>query len=255
LIKRSFVLLFVAAAFLSCTQPPPARTNAHLLQDAERAMLQGNWERGASLYEQFLADNPGDEKRAEIRMQAGKCRLGGGNVESAIRSFDQALLDQPPGPIRWEILFRRAVAYRLLGDSARAVDGFRAVGAAPSGERGRTVTNDELHYEYAIALFRAGDFKSGQAELRLVGPSGPYGRLAAPRLGLTGYSVQVGAFGREDDARAEAKKLAGLVRSVLGPPGPTLFAVMVGSFPRYEDAQRELVRLQRLGYTEAFILP
>src|SRR6185503_7510384 len=216
-------------------------------------MLQGNWDRAASQYEAFLAENPGDDKRAEIRMQAGKCRLGGGNVESAIRSFDQALLDQPPGHIRWEILFRRAVAYRLLGDSARAVDGFRAVSTAPSGERGRTVTNDELHYEYAIALFRAGDFRSGQAELKLVGPSGPYGRLAAPRLGLTGYSVQVGAFGREDDARAKAVELKATVRTVPGPP--TLFAVMVGSFSRYEEAQRELVRLQRLGYTEAFILP
>src|SRR6185436_12740498 len=118
LTKRSLVLVLVAVAFLSCSQPTPTRTNAHLLQDADRAMLQGNWERGAALYEQFLADNPGDDKRAEIRMQAGKCRLGGGNVESATRSFDQALLDQPPGHIRWEILFRRAVAYRLLGDSA-----------------------------------------------------------------------------------------------------------------------------------------
>lgn len=253
MIKRIVVLALVAAAFLSCSQPPPTRTNPHLLQDAERAMLQGNYDRGASQYEAFLAENPGDAQRAEIRMQAGKCRLAGGNVESAIRSFDQALLDQPPGHIRWEILFRRAVAYRVLGDAARSVDGFRAVVAAPSGERGRTVTNDELHYEYAIALFRAGDFRSGQAELKLVGPTGPYGRLAAPRMGLTGYSVQVGAFGREDDARNEALKLKASVRPVPGPP--PLFAVMVGSFPRYEDAQRELVRLQRAGYTEAFILP
>jgi len=246
-------LLVVAGAFLSCSQPPPARNNPHLLQDAERAMLQGNWDRAAGQYEAFLAENPGDAQRAEIRMQAGKCRLGGGNVESGIRAFDQALLDQPPGHIRWEILFRRAVAYRMLGDSARAVDGFRAVTAAPSGERGRTVTNDEMHYEYAIALFRAGDFKSGQAELKLVGPSGPYGRLAAPRLGLTGYSVQVGAFGQEDLARTEAVKLKATVRPVAGTP--PLFLVLVGSFPRYDDAQRELVRLQRQGYTEAFILP
>jgi tetratricopeptide (TPR) repeat protein len=250
---RRLLLLLGSAAFLSCSQTPPVRTNAHLLQDAERAMLQGNWERAAAQYEQFLAENPGDAQRAEIRMQAGKARLGGGNVESAIRSFDQALLDQPPGHIRWEILFRRAVAYRVLGDATRAVDGFRTVSMAPSGERGRTVTNDELHYEYAIALFRAGDFKSGQAELKLVGPSGPFGRLAAPRLGLTGYSVQVGAFGREDDARSEASRLKASVRAVPGPP--TLFLVLVGSFTRYDDAQRELVRLQRQGYTDAFVLP
>jgi tetratricopeptide (TPR) repeat protein len=251
--RRSAVLVLVWAAFLGCSQPPPARSNPHLLQEAERAMLQGNWERGAAQYEAFLAENPGDAQRAEIRMQAGKCRLGGGNVETAIRAFDQALLDQPPAHIRWEILFRRSVAYRLLGDAARAVEGFRAVLAAPSGERGRTVTNDELHYEYAIALFRAGDFKSGQAELRLIGPAGPYGRLAAPRLGFTGYSVQVGAFGREDVARGKAAELKATVRAV--PGSPTLFLVLVGSFSRYEDAQRELVRLQGLGYTEAFILP
>jgi tetratricopeptide (TPR) repeat protein len=251
--RRSAIPVLIAAAFAACSQPPPSRSNPHLLQDAERAMLQGNWERAAGQYEAFLAENPGDAQRAEIRMQAGKCRLGGGNVESAIRSFDQALLDQPPGHIRWEILFRRAVAYRVLGDGARAVEGFRSVVAAPTGERGRTVTNDEMHYEYAIALFRAGDFKSGQAELKLVGPAGPYGRLAAPRLGLTGYSVQVGAYGREDDARREAAPLKAAVRPV--PGTPTLFLVLVGSYTRYEDAQRELARLQRQGYTDAFILP
>lgn len=251
--ERRAVLVLAAAAFLGCSQPPPNRTNPQLLQDAERALLQGNWERAAGLFEAFLAENPGDAERAEIRMQAGKARLGGGNVEGAIRSFDQALLEQPPGAVRWETLFRRAVAYRLLGDTSRAVEGFRAVASAPSSERGRSVTNDELHYEYAIALFRAGDFRSGQAELKLVGPSGPYGRLAAPRLGLTGYSVQVGAFGREDDARTEAAKLKATVRPV--PGTPTLFLVLVGSFSRYDDAQRELVRLQRQGYTDAFILP
>ena len=251
--KRILILTIAAAAFLSCSQPPPTRSSPHLLQEAERAMLQGNWERAAGQYEAFLAENPGDAQRPEIRMQAGKCRLGGGNVESAIRSFDQALLDQPPNHIRWEILFRRAVAYRVLGDAARSVEGFRTVMSAPSSERGRTVTNDELHYEYAIALFRAGDFKSGQAELKLVGASGPYGRLAAPRLGLTGYSVQIGAFGREDDARGEASKLKASVRPIVGPP--TLFLVLVGSFSKYEDAQRELTRLQRQGYTDAFILP
>ena len=205
-------------------------------------MLQGNWERAAAQYEAFLAENPGDAQRAEIRMQAGKCRLGGGNVESAIRSFDQALLDQPPGHIRWEILFRRAVAYRVLGDAARSVEGFRTVMSAPSSERGRTVTNDELHYEYAIALFRSGDFKSGQAELKLVGASGPYGRLAAPRLGLTGYSVQVGAFASQDNALKLADDLNARgyarVRVERGDETPRLYHVRFGNYPDQARASR-----------------
>jgi tetratricopeptide (TPR) repeat protein len=248
--RRTIALL--AAAFLGCSPAPATRTNAAQLQDAERAMLQANYDKAAGHYESFLADNPGDAQRAEFRMQIGKCRLGGGQPELAVRAFDQALLEQPPGHIRWEILFRRAVAYRMQGDAARAVEGIRSVAAAPTSERGRTVTNDELAYEHAIALFRLGDFKSGQAELRKVTPTGPYGKMAAPRLGLSGYTIQIGAYGVEEVARAEAEKLKASIK-VTGPP--PLYLVLVGSFSRYEDAQRELGRLQRQGFTDAFILP
>lgn len=239
------------SALLSCSQPPPpARSSPQLLQDAERAMLQGQWDRAAGQYESFLSENPGDAQRAELRLQLGKCRVSSGKLDLAIRSFDQALGDQPTAPVRWEILFRRAVAYRMQGDAARALEGFRSVATAPVSERGRTVTNDELHYEYASALFRMGDFRTGQAELKLVTPNGPYEKQLAPRLGLTGYAVQVGAFGTEDLARAEAVKLNGMIRQV-----PPLFLVLVGTHPRYDDALKELAHLQKQGYTEAFILP
>jgi tetratricopeptide (TPR) repeat protein len=245
-------LVLAAAAMLSCSQPPPtpARTNSRLLADAEQAMLQAQWERAAGLYESFLAENPADGQRAEVRLQLGKCRLAAGRPEPAIRAFDQALGDQPAPAVRCEILFRRAVAYRLQGDAPRAVEGFRSVLAAPLSERGRSVTNDELHYEYATALFRTGNFSSGQAELKLCNPAGPYERQLATRLGMTGYSVQIGAYGNEDSARSEAGKLNATVRVVAGS-----YLVLVGSFPRYDDAQKELARLQRQGYTEAFILP
>jgi tetratricopeptide (TPR) repeat protein len=252
--SRSAFLSFLALAFLGCSQPAaPTRSNPRLLSEAEQAMLQGQWERAAGHYEGFLSENPGDPQRAELRLQLGKCRLASGRPEPAIRAFDQALTEQPPASVRWEILFRRAVALRLQGDAARAVEGFRSVAAAPSGERGRAVTNDELHYEYATALFRLGDFRTGQAELKLVNPSGPYEKQLAPRLGLGGYAVQIGAFGTADAARAEAAKLNADIRQISG--SPALFLVLVGSYPRYEDAQKELAKLQRQGYTEAFILP
>jgi tetratricopeptide (TPR) repeat protein len=239
---------------LSCSQPPPAaRSNPRLLGDADQAMLQGQWDRAASSYESFLAENQADAQRAEIRLQLGKARLAGGRPEQAIRAFDQALNDQPSSSVRWEILFRRAVAHRLQGDAARAVDGFRQVSAAPLSERGRSVTNDELHFEFATALFRVGDFRTGQAELKQVNPTGPYEKQVAPRLGLKGYAVQVGAFGTVELARAEAAKLNADVVQVSG--ATVLYLVLVGSHPRYDDAQKELTKLQRQGYTEAFILP
>ncbi|HVR84954.1 MAG TPA: SPOR domain-containing protein [Planctomycetota bacterium] len=241
-------------ALAGCSQPPPAtRSSPRLLSEADQEMLQGQWDRAAGQYEAFLSENPGDAQRAEVRLQLGKCRLAAGKPELAIRSFDQALGEQPSAAVRWEILFRHAIAVLQQGDAARAVEGFRSVLQAPLSERGRSVTNDELHYEYATALFRAGSFGSGQAELKLCNPTGPYERELALRLGMTGYAVQIGAFATEDLARAEAGKLNAPIRQVSG--SRTLFLVLVGSFSRYDDAQKELAKLQRQGYTEAFILP
>lgn len=253
--RHSVVGGLLLLTLVGCGQPPPTstRTNPRQLSDADQAMLQGQWERAAGQYESFLADNPGDGQRAEVRLQLGKCRLAAGKPEPAIRAFDQALGEQPSAPLRWEILFRRAIAYRLQGDAARAVDGFRSVVTAPLSERGRSVTNDELHYEYATALFRTGNFVSGQAELKLCNPTGPYEKQLAPRLGMIGYSVQIGAYGTEESARAEGAKLNASIRQVSGTP--PLYLVLVGSFPRFDDAQKELSRLQRQGWTEAFIIP
>jgi tetratricopeptide (TPR) repeat protein len=254
MMRRALALAFagVLGAFLSCSEPEVRRSNPQLLQEAERAMLRGDWDRAAQQYEGFLAENPGDPQRIEVRTQIGKCRLAGGHPEGAIRAFDQALTDGPSQPLRWEILFRRAVAYRMLGDAAKALEGFRAVLAAPAAERGRSITNDELHYEYATALFRTGDFRTGQAELKLVNPTGPYEKQLTPRLGLSGYTIQVGAYGNEKVAELEAAKLPG---ARVRPASPTLFWVLVGSFARYDEAQRELSKLQRQGFTDAFILP
>jgi len=47
-----FVLLaaVVAAALLSCSEPDVRRSNPQLLREAERAMLQGNWEGASQKY-------------------------------------------------------------------------------------------------------------------------------------------------------------------------------------------------------------
>ena len=253
MIRRLFALATVAVALGGCAPTPPARVNTQVLQDAERAMLMGQWDRAAAQYENYLAENPSDVQRAEHRLQVGKCRLAEGQHEAALRVFDQALGEPCSQQVRWEIQFRRAVGCRMVGDLPRALDGFRAVSLAPIAERGRTVGNDELHYEYALALFRGGDFRNGQAELRLVSPTGPYEKQVGPRLGLSGYTIQVASYGREELARAERDKVNGRIRTE--PSSPPLYQVMVGSFNRFDDAQRELLRLQRLGYTDAFILP
>ena len=56
--KKALLAVLIAAAFLSCSEPAPVRSNPQLLQEAERALLQGQWDRAAGQYEAFLAEKP-----------------------------------------------------------------------------------------------------------------------------------------------------------------------------------------------------
>lgn len=246
-------LLALLAACMAETGPGDVTvSNLHVLQDAEREFILEQYLQAAGHYEAFLAYNPLYPQRARVRLMAGRAYLGAGRVEQAIATFDQALATFPAALERWDMVFHRAVAYRLKGDISRALEGFRSVAAAPATERSGAVTHDEFHYEFALTLFRDGDWKGGQNELAMVGPRGPFGRKVRMRLGLTSFSIQVGAY--EDDARArsEAEKVKGIMRPV--PGDRPLYAVTWGAFARYEDAQREADRLKRQ-YPDAFVIP
>jgi tetratricopeptide (TPR) repeat protein len=233
------------------TGPPDGARNRHYLEQADKLFLLEQYSQAAGYYDEFLRDNPDHPERAEVRARAGRAHFGAGRPDLAVAAFDKALGESAAPPLRWEIQFRRAVALRAQGDFAKALEGFRAVVSAPPAERGQRVQNDELHYEYAIALCRSGDWKAGQAELAKVSPTGPKGREAQKRLGLAGFTVQVASFEDESRARAEAAKVKGLVRPI---PNEKLFIVTAGTFPLYEEAAREAERLRRT-YPEAFVLP
>jgi len=243
-------LLGAAASGCVATTGDPAR-NRHYLEQADKLFLLEQYSQAAGYYDEFLRDNPDHVERAEVRTRAGRAHFGAGRPDLAIAAFDRAMTENPAAPLRWEIQFRRAVALRAQGDFARALEGFRAVAAAPLSERGQRVQNDELHYEYAITLCRAGEWSAGQAELAKVSPTGPKGREAQKRLGLSAFTVQVASFEDPTRAQAEAAKVKGLVRPI---PNEKLFVVTSGAFPRYEEAVREAERLRRT-YPEAFVLP
>jgi tetratricopeptide (TPR) repeat protein len=246
-------VVFAAIVVLSsCTTAPGTARNAHFLQKGDELFLQEQYAQAAGHYDSYLASNPDDPRRAEIRLKAGKCALAEGKFDPALGSFDRALADRPPEPVLWELRFRRAVALLRKGEAARALEGFRAVAGAPASDRGRAVTDDELRFETALALIRTGDWKAGQAELGKVSPHGPYGDPARSRLILGAFTVQVGAFTEEAGAKSAALRARGEVRPV--PTDKPLYLVTVGSFPRFEDAQREADRLKPL-YPGAFVIP
>jgi len=242
------VLLLTAA----CATTPAEPSNLHVLQDAEREFILEQYLQAAVHYEAFIATNPDHPQKGQIRVMAGRAYLGAGRVDQAILTFDRVIAESPAPAVRWDAVFHRAVAYRMKGEISRATDAFRSVATAPAPERSGSVTHDELHYEFALALFRAGDWRGGQGELALVGPRGPFGAKARLRLGLTSFSVQIGAYADEARARLEAERSKSIVRFLVG--DKPLYAVMYGSFARYEDAQREADRLKRQ-YPDAFVLP
>ena len=227
--------------------------NLDLLKDAEREFILEQYLKSASDYEAFLGFNHDYPRRAQVRLMAGRAYLGAGRVDQAITTFDRALTDTPSPVDRWDIVFHRAVAYRMKGEISRALDGFRSMATAPATDRSSAVTSDELHYEFAIALFRDGDWRGGHGELGLVvGPKGPFAAKARVRQGLTAFTVQVGAYAEDARARQEAENVKGMVRAV--PENRPPFVVTWGSFARHEDAQREADRLRRQ-YSDAFVLP
>lgn len=247
--------LLLAGCVVSSPSEPP---NKHALEKAEELFLLEQYRQAAGHYELYLSENPAAPDRAAVHLQVGKCRLGEGNPAAAVAAFEQALALNPQGPVRWEVIFRSGVAYRLLGNLPAALEAFRAAAAAPPADRGRAFLDDELRYETAMALFRAGDWKAGQAELEAVSPRGPFGSKRQARLGLAAWAVQVGAFTDENLARTQEARLKafarnGSVRLVAGER--PFWAVMAGPFPRWEDAQREAERLRGKGFTDAFVVP
>jgi tetratricopeptide (TPR) repeat protein len=244
----------VLALFLlaGCTAGPGTVRNEHLLREGDRLFLAEQYLQAAGHYDAFLGSNAEHPLRAEILLRIGKCHLGAQKPDEALKALDRAGDSRPEPPLRWEILFRRGVALRMLDLWARARSDFLAVSTAPAAERGRGVGDDELAFETALVLFRLGDWKGAQERLAKVSPNGPKGREAQKRQGLTAFTVQVGSFEDEGRARAEAGRVRGEVRAV--PTDKPLYLVTVGSFPSYLEAQREAERLKRT-HPQALVLP
>lgn len=242
----------LAALAAGCQPAQLGQGNESLLAQADDYFLQENYGQAAGRYDVFLADNPGHERRAELRARVARCYLATGRADRALDSCDRALQSGPSPAVRADALFRKGIALRMLGEAPRALEALRSVPRADLDRAG--ITADEFAYELAQTLFRAGDWRGGQSELARVPPQGPLGAKARTRLGLSAYAVQIGAFGDEGQARAAASRVPG-AQWRAAPGAPPLHIVSVGSFPRFEDAQGEAERLKAAGYRDAFVIP
>lgn len=234
----------------------PTRTtkNSRNLEEAERKFVMGEFVRASTLYRLHLEWYPREPERAEILVRIGRCEMGAGNPGAALEAFAKAQATAPRAQVRWEISYRRGIAYRMKGDARSSLEAFKKAEKGSTSLRdGAGVTRDELNYEIAMALFHAGRWEEGRKRMRLVSPRGPYAEKVPSRLDLDAFTVQVGVFADEANAGKLAAKLGATVRPL--PMDKPMFLVTVGSFRRYEDARREVERLKLQGHAEAFVLP
>lgn len=254
ILRRAGSLLLILSALPGCTVLPGTATdsrNPHYLDQAETHFLRAEYAQAAGYYEEFVRDNPGHAERARILVKAGRCHLGAGKPDPALRALDEAAAGADPA-LRAEIVFRRAVAWRMKGDFARALDALRS--CSPSA----AVTADEIHYETALGHFRAGDWSSGQASLRSVSDRGPFKKEKATGLALQTFAVHVGEFPQEAQARVtETRVKRHAPASAVLPVRyeEPLYVVTAGAFPRHDEAQREADRLRTLGFPSARVIP
>lgn len=235
--KRLLPLLLCLSAACSVPEAAPAREWSAARADAE--FLLGSFSGAAHLYEQALAGAP-EARRAEVLAQIGKCRLGAGDPEGAIRAFGEALAAGPAAELRAEIHYRRAAAHNSRWEPVEALADLGRAREACAG----AVKAEEFAYRLAVTTLRAGDWKGGRALLGEVASRWPRSREAADakdRLALDAFRIQV--------AR---------VRQPKGDTTPSAAGdhlVLVGRFTRFPEAVREMERMRRAGQPDAFVIP
>ena len=164
-------------------------------------------------------------------------------------------LGRPDESLRLRIIFRRAIARRMEGDVRRALEGFRTLEKAPSSIRGASILDDALHYEYALALFRANEWNAAASELAQVTDEGPYGLQKSIRKSMSSFAVQVGVFKNRSGAVETKLRLsprdprAGFRKAGLS------FVVTTGGYASFNEAEREARRLKGEGFPDAIVIP
>ena len=95
------------------------------------------------------------------------------------------------------------------------------------------------------------DFGKGDQE----GVTGSGSASAVPAVPETRYRVQVLASNRVETAREQKKELEKKISEpvVIGYEAP-YYKLFAGSFPQRQDAQKTLLKLKKLGFTDAWIV-
>lgn len=203
--------------------------------DAERA------------YQRLVVEFPGGPYSARALLRLGQLAHARGELPGAAERFRTVVRDYADTPQRLEALRwlerhgGRAEEMAALAPSTPPREERGARPEEPAAQRGGEPG--------ATAGGEAGPPPSSAAE-----PSPPP-EPGVSRVETATFAVQIGAFSREEGARALAARAEeqGLAARLVRVPGSELIRVRVGRFGGVEDARTTEARLRRLGFETAVV--
>ncbi len=257
------ILVLLGALFLLAGCGSSSRNEGErqpeLLDRGAEEFLAGNFSSAEEKFEKFLDQNPLSTRRAWIFTRMGLCRNGRGDYHGAINAFGRALAAGARGPIRLEILYRRAIAFNYNDMPDLALLDLEQIALEPSATRNQVLKAAEFERILGVTLIRSGEWKRGRRVLENLVHSYPEtkeARNSVRLLSFQKFSIQVARCPDDESARKQIALLQkkGVIGRVEILPDRSGISVLVGDFSRYDEVVRKRNSLNALGI-RGFILP
>ena len=248
---RALLLSAIGSLAFSCAQGP----SASYLDRYDQGVSEWQAEHYADaklIFQGLLGDYPHGHLNDTVKLRLAACDYALGNFEEA-RTVYKEFIDAL-GEHRLRALESLGNLEMLAGNYAVAAEHLRnAAKLSTEGEHRRRV-----EYRLALSLQKGGDFAEARQifqQLRESDPESTISREATHRLSKPDFfTVQVGAYGKRENATAQKQRLdgGGFVARVepLTTDDSTLYRVWVGKFTSRPRALREQRRIR-----EASVLP
>lgn len=233
----------------------------NVLNAAKVAFLSQSYKDAADLFRKFLRRYPKSGLSDEAYYWLGQSYVELGDKPNALLCFDRLVYQSDiQSPYRYYGLWGKAVVYEKIGPKEEAVKYYERLAEHPALSWGHLPL--EKLIDYYRAAGNTGKVRLYRKELSDRYPLSEQAEsepVALARPAPSYYSVQVGAFGNEQNANKLKSKLGEKGYSVFVVEegiGATLrYKVRVGHFAKEDEAKKFLGRFERQERLKATVVP
>lgn len=237
--------------------PTPTPVPAARIENADRALFEGDWDRAILEYQTALSQAADPAIASAARLGLARARLSGGDLAGTVDELNAFLNDQPDSPQVPDAYFLLGEAYRAQGTWGSSIDAYRQYMARRPG-----VLDSYVHERIAQAQEYAGDWAGAAEAYRLAIEAPRAGDTFGLREGLAAALVaqsdyasalaeyeSIYAATNNDYVKARMDLLAGQALMALGRTDEAhqKFIDAVDNFPASADSYHALVGLVDAG--------